>query len=61
MYDSMGDYKTALSHYHKSLDIRQQALPENHPHLAFSHNNIARLCDWLGDNKIALCHYHKAT
>ena len=30
----MGDYKTALSHYNKALEIRQKALPDNHPDLA---------------------------
>jgi hypothetical protein len=27
----MGDYRKALSYYERALDIRQRALPPNHP------------------------------
>ncbi|CAF4743787.1 unnamed protein product, partial [Rotaria sp. Silwood2] len=40
VYGSMGEYSKALSSYERSLEIRQIALPTNHPDLAGSYNNI---------------------
>jgi hypothetical protein len=32
--------KEAIEFYRKSLEIYQKTLPQNHPHLATSYNNI---------------------
>ena len=42
----MGEYSKALSYYEKSLEIKQQSLPPNHPDLAASYNNIGEVCSY---------------
>jgi tetratricopeptide (TPR) repeat protein len=60
VYNNMGEYSKALSHYEKALDIRQQLLPPNHPHLADSYNNIGALHHNMGGYSKALLYYEKA-
>jgi tetratricopeptide (TPR) repeat protein len=49
VYDRMGDNSKALSNYEKSLEIRQQSLPSNHPDLGVLYNNIGGLYGQMGD------------
>ncbi|CAF4253959.1 unnamed protein product, partial [Rotaria sordida] len=44
-YNDMGEYSKALSSYEQSLEIREIALPPNHPDLAISYNNIGLVYD----------------
>ena len=50
----MGEYSKALSSYEKSLEIRQQSLPPNHPDLAASYNNIGIVYSNMGEYSKAL-------
>jgi tetratricopeptide (TPR) repeat protein len=58
--DNQGEYKEALALYEKSLAIRQQSLPPNHPDLAKSYNNIGLVYFNMGDYSKALSYYEKA-
>ena len=40
-YSDLGDHQKALEYLLKALAIRERVLPENHPDLAQSYNNIA--------------------
>jgi hypothetical protein len=40
----MGEYWKALSYYEKGFEIRQKILPENHPDLAITYNNMGMMC-----------------
>jgi tetratricopeptide (TPR) repeat protein len=43
------DRNTALLHFEKALNIRQELLPLNHPDLAISHNNIGLFYELTGE------------
>ncbi|CAF3340856.1 unnamed protein product [Rotaria sp. Silwood2] len=56
----MGEYSNALSYYKKSLEIQQQSLPPNHPHLAGSYNNIAVAYENMSEYSQARSYYKRA-
>jgi Flp pilus assembly protein TadD len=56
--DLQGEYD-ALTFYEKSLKIRQQLLPPNHPDLAKSYNGIGGIYDSMGEYLKALSYYQK--
>ena len=56
----MGEYSKALSNYERSLEIRKIALPQNHPGLATSYNNIGEVYRNMGENSKALSYFEKA-
>jgi tetratricopeptide (TPR) repeat protein len=39
----MNEYSKALPYFEKSLEIKQQTLPQNHPSLASTYDNIGTL------------------
>jgi tetratricopeptide (TPR) repeat protein len=57
---NQGEYKEALVLYEKSLAIREQLLPPNHPDLAKSYINIGLVYDSMGEYSKALSYYEKA-
>ena len=57
--DEQGDYKEALRHYDRALEIQQRSLPVNHPSLAISYNNIGSVYDNMGEYSKALSYYEK--
>jgi Tfp pilus assembly protein PilF/energy-coupling factor transporter ATP-binding protein EcfA2 len=54
------DYEKALDYYYKSLEIRKETLPSNHPFIATSYNNIGVIYKNKGDNDKALEYYYKS-
>jgi tetratricopeptide (TPR) repeat protein len=58
--DTQGEYQEAIIFYEKSLAIKQQSLPTNHPSLASSYNNIGNVYDSIGDYPKALSSHEKA-
>ncbi|CAF3509995.1 unnamed protein product, partial [Rotaria sp. Silwood2] len=60
VYGSMGEYSKALSSYERSLEIRQIALPTNHPDLAGSYNNIGSVYYDMGEYSKALSSYERS-
>ncbi len=48
------DYRTALLHMTKALDIERKILPNNHVNLATSYNNIALAYAGAGEFDLAL-------
>ncbi len=56
----MKEYAKALNYYQKSLIIKQQSLPPNHPDLANIYNNIASVHCELGDYPKALEFYQNS-
>jgi tetratricopeptide (TPR) repeat protein len=57
---NQGEYKEALALYEKSLAIKQQSLPPNHPDLATFYNNIGNVYKDMGDYSKALSYYEKS-
>jgi tetratricopeptide (TPR) repeat protein len=55
-----GKYTEAITYYEKSLEISQKTLPENHPDLATSYNNIGAVYGDMGEYSKALSYYEKA-
>lgn len=49
MYQSVGDYEKAETHYHEALEIKLKALGENHPEIAQILNNLAFLYKVTGN------------
>ncbi len=45
----MGDLQVALYYKMKSLSIEEKVLPENHPQLASSYNNLALIYQDMGE------------
>ncbi len=43
IYFNKGDKDKALKYYYKSLEIRKDNLPPNHPDIATSYNNIGEV------------------
>ncbi|CAF0912776.1 unnamed protein product [Adineta steineri] len=56
---NQGEYQEALSFYEKSLTIRQQLLPSNHPDLGDSYNRIGIVYDDMGAYPKALSYFEK--
>jgi tetratricopeptide (TPR) repeat protein len=54
-----GKYTEAITYYEKSLEISQKTLPENHPDLADSYNNIGLVYNDMGEYSKALSYYEK--
>ena len=59
VYQSTGEYSTALSYFKKTLEIQQQALPHNHPNLATTNNNIGIIYQSIGEYSTALSYFKK--
>ncbi len=55
-----GEYKETVEFYEKSLLIRQERLPPNHPDLANSYNNIGLGYARIGDYPNALSFFERA-
>ena len=53
-------YSESLCYYTKVLAIREKVLPENHPDIATSYNNVGYAYGELGDHKKQLEYYLKA-
>ena len=60
VYYNLGDCEKALKFYTKSLEIKKQTLPENHPSIATSYNNIGSVYKRLKDYENALLSFTKA-
>ena len=58
-YDK-GEYKEALTFYEKALQLRQQSLPSNHPHLADCYHCIGLVYYRMGDYLRASSYSEKA-
>ncbi len=56
----MDGYTKALSYYEKALEIRQIALPPNHPDLATSYNNTGSMYNKMGDYSKAFSYFERA-
>jgi tetratricopeptide (TPR) repeat protein len=57
---AQGEYQEAIRFYENALEIRQNALPANHPDLAVSYSNIGLVYDNLGEYSKALSYQEKA-
>ncbi len=55
-----GEYKEAMTFYEKALEIEQQSLPPNHPHLALSYDNIGLVYRSMNEYPQALSYHEKA-
>jgi tetratricopeptide (TPR) repeat protein len=55
-----GKYDEAIKYFEKSLVICEKTLPQNHPHLASSFNNIGLVYEKLGEYSKALESHEKA-
>ena len=55
-----GAYRAAIDYHQKSLSIKKEIFPRNHPELAASYNNLGMAYKNKGDYKNALPHYEKA-
>ncbi|CAF1233099.1 unnamed protein product [Adineta steineri] len=60
VHSNQGDYEKAIWYYEQALEIREKALPSNHPDLASSYNNIGGVYDNMGEYPKALSYYEKA-
>jgi len=58
--DHRGEHSKALESYEKSLEIRKETLPANHPSLATSYNNIGMVYQSMGEYSKALEYYEKS-
>jgi tetratricopeptide (TPR) repeat protein len=54
------NYTKALEYYFKSLEIRKETLPTNHPDIASSYYNIGGIYFKKGDNDKAIEYYFKS-
>jgi tetratricopeptide (TPR) repeat protein len=57
--NEQGEYADAIQFYEKSLEIRLQNLPPNHPGLVSSYNNISMMYDDRGEYSKALSYCTK--
>ncbi len=55
-----GKYTEAITYFEKSLEIRQKTLPDNHPHLATSYNNIGLAYSNIGECSKALSYLERS-
>lgn len=60
MYYDLGDFEKSLENHTKSLEIRQQTLPENYLDIAVSYYNIGVVYKRLKDYENALLSFTKA-
>ena len=51
LLDDLAYYSESLCYYMKVLEIREKVLPENHPDIATSYNNVGYVYGELGDHK----------
>jgi tetratricopeptide (TPR) repeat protein len=58
--NNKGDYLSALSLYHKTLEIQEKCLLSNHPDLATTYSNIGLVHQDLGNYSTALLFYQNA-
>jgi tetratricopeptide (TPR) repeat protein len=56
----MGEHAKALSFYEKALEIKQEALPPNHPDLSTSYSSIGNVYDKSGEYSKALSFHQRA-
>lgn len=54
LFNRLGEYQRALEMDEKALEIRKKALPEDHPDLAQSYNNVGNTYSNIGDYQKAL-------
>ena len=59
-YYDIGDYKTALEFYEKTLKMRKNILGEYHPEIATCYHNIGATNDALGHHEKAVNSYEQA-
>ncbi|CAF4247216.1 unnamed protein product [Adineta steineri] len=52
----MKEFSKALFYHQKALEIFQQTLPANHPDLAITHNNIAKVYNSTHEYNTAMEH-----
>lgn len=57
-YD-MGEYSRAIQIHEASLEIRKKSLPDNHPAIVISYNNLDSACCALGETRKALEYYEE--
>ena len=55
-YEKLGDYKNALVHQQKALDIYERALGPSHVSCAVTHANIGSTYQKMGDTENAMTH-----
>ena len=60
LYEKSINYEKSLEYKKKALEMQQKSLPENHPDIATSLNNIGSSYDDLGKHQEALEYYKKA-
>ncbi|CAF1432424.1 unnamed protein product [Rotaria sordida] len=60
MYYNISEYSKALSSYERSVEINKIALPQNHPDLATSYNNIGNVYYNMGEYSQALTSYERS-
>ncbi|CAF0781664.1 unnamed protein product, partial [Rotaria sordida] len=60
VYNHMGQYSKALSSYEQSLEIQKIVMPQNHPELAASYNNIGKVYSDMGEYSKALSSYERS-
>jgi len=60
LFNRLGEYQRALEMDEQALEIRKKELPEDHPNLATSYNNVGVSYGDLGDHKTALEYLLKA-
>jgi Tfp pilus assembly protein PilF len=58
--NGQGKYSDAIGFYEKVLEIKQKILPENHPDLAGSYNNIGNVYRNMAEYSKALSYYEQA-
>jgi tetratricopeptide (TPR) repeat protein len=58
--NGQGKYSDAIGFYEKVLEIKQKILPENHPDLAGSYNNIGNVYRNMAEYSKALSYYGQA-
>ena len=51
VYGELGDHQRALEYKVKALEIAKKVLPETHPDLAVSYNNVGSAYGALGDHQ----------
>jgi tetratricopeptide (TPR) repeat protein len=59
-YGNIGSVYVNMNGYTKALEIRQIALPANHPDLATSYNNTGSMYNKMGDYSKAFSYFERA-
>jgi hypothetical protein len=54
------EYKKSLGYHEKSLDLKGRHLPDNHPDMGASYNNIDLAHYYLNQNDLTLKNYDRA-